>query len=167
MTKILVVSDTHGKNSYMHDAIALEHPFDMLIHCGDVEGNLYSILGPDPGYEFHAVRGNCDYSGYPDRLILTVEDKRILVVHGHEHAVRYSNDALFRAASQSSADVILFGHSHMPEIEERYGILAVNPGSLAKPRQQTRRRTYAILTITEGSFPRADIKELPPSVWDV
>ena len=166
MTKILVVSDTHGKNSFLLDVIALERPFDMLIHCGDVEGNLYSILGRDPGFAFHAVRGNCDYSGYPDRLILPVEDKRILVVHGHEHAVRYTNDALFRAARESKADVILFGHSHMPEIEERYGILAVNPGSLAKPRQQTRRRTYAILTIEENTFPRADIKELAPSVWD-
>ena len=158
MTKILVVSDTHGQNQILHDVIALEKPIDMLIHCGDVEGNLNSVLGCSPGFEVHAVRGNCDYSGYADRLLLTAEDKRILVVHGHEHAVRYTLDALFRAAMQNQADVVLFGHSHIPEIEERYGILAVNPGSLAKPRQQARQKTYALLTITEGAFPRAEIK---------
>ena len=36
--KILVVSDTHGRDSGLEKAVAQESPFDMLIHCGDVEG---------------------------------------------------------------------------------------------------------------------------------
>ena len=36
--KILVVSDTHGRDSGLERAVELERPFDMLIHCGDVEG---------------------------------------------------------------------------------------------------------------------------------
>ena len=36
--KILVLSDTHGRNETMYDVIAREEPFDMLIHCGDIEG---------------------------------------------------------------------------------------------------------------------------------
>ena len=36
--KVLVVSDTHGRDESLEMAVALEQPFDYLIHCGDVEG---------------------------------------------------------------------------------------------------------------------------------
>ena len=36
--KILVVSDTHGRDENFEQAVMQETPFDMLIHCGDVEG---------------------------------------------------------------------------------------------------------------------------------
>ena len=36
--KILVVSDTHGRDENFEQAVMQEAPFDMLIHCGDVEG---------------------------------------------------------------------------------------------------------------------------------
>lgn len=36
--KVLIVSDTHGKEGNLKEAIRREQPIDMLIHCGDVEG---------------------------------------------------------------------------------------------------------------------------------
>ena len=36
--KILIVSDTHGHDENLEKAIMRETPFDMLVHCGDVEG---------------------------------------------------------------------------------------------------------------------------------
>ena len=36
--KILVVSDTHGRDRELETAVEREAPFDKLIHCGDVEG---------------------------------------------------------------------------------------------------------------------------------
>ena len=35
--KVLIVSDTHGKEGNLKEAIRREQPIDMLIHCGDVE----------------------------------------------------------------------------------------------------------------------------------
>ena len=36
--KVLIVSDTHGRDENLEIAINREAPFDMLVHCGDVEG---------------------------------------------------------------------------------------------------------------------------------
>ncbi len=41
--KILVVSDTHGRDERLEAAVELEQPFDYLIHCGDVEGREFFI----------------------------------------------------------------------------------------------------------------------------
>ena len=44
--KVLVVSDSHGRHDLLRKAIGQEAPIDMLIHAGDVEGDLDKILGP-------------------------------------------------------------------------------------------------------------------------
>ena len=41
--KVLVVSDTHGRDESLEMSVALEQPFDYLIHCGDVEGREFFI----------------------------------------------------------------------------------------------------------------------------
>ncbi len=157
-TRILVVSDSHGRNRYLKAAIQKEQPFDMLIHCGDVEGNIYSILGTETPYEIHAVRGNCDYSGYSDQLLVEASGHRILVTHGHTFRVRYDNNGLLREAVKRGADVVCFGHTHIPEVEYSRGIVLLNPGSISEPRRIGREYTYAMLTLEKGKTPRADIR---------
>ena len=63
--KVLVVSDSHGRHDLLRKAIGQEAPIDMLIHAGDVEGDLDKILGPGREYEVHAVAGNMDW-GTPE-----------------------------------------------------------------------------------------------------
>ena len=41
--KVLIVSDTHGRDENLEIAINREAPFDMLVHCGDVEGREFYI----------------------------------------------------------------------------------------------------------------------------
>lgn len=59
--KVLVVSDTHGRDESLEMAVALEQPFDYLIHCGDVEGREVFIeaLAECP---CTIVAGNNDFS---------------------------------------------------------------------------------------------------------
>ena len=38
--KVLIVSDTHGRDENLEIAVNREAPFDMLVHCGDVEGRI-------------------------------------------------------------------------------------------------------------------------------
>ena len=52
--KVLIVSDTHGRDENLEIAINREAPFDMLVHCGDVEGreskplqNVPAVLCPE------------------------------------------------------------------------------------------------------------------------
>ena len=41
--KILIISDSHGHHDLLRRAIGQEAPIDMLIHAGDVEGNLGTL----------------------------------------------------------------------------------------------------------------------------
>ena len=43
--RILIVSDTHRKNENFLKVVEKEAPFDLLIHCGDIEGSEYRIVG--------------------------------------------------------------------------------------------------------------------------
>ena len=85
--KILVVSDTHGRDSGLERAVELERPFDMLIHCGDVEGreDYIEVLAECPCC---IVSGNNDFfSDLPREEEITIARTRILVTHGHYYGV--------------------------------------------------------------------------------
>ena len=159
--RCLVISDTHGNNRAMLTLIEKEKPFDILIHCGDVEGNLASLLGTQQ-FGYFAVRGNCDMFSYAeDERCIKLGYYRVFVTHGHRYQVNYRDSSLIRAGKNEHADVILYGHTHVPEVKEdrENGILIVNPGSLSRPRQVPRVPTYAVLTISGDSLPAAKIFE--------
>ena len=85
--KILVVSDTHGRDENFEQAVMQETPFDMLIHCGDVEGREIFIeaLTECP---CHIVSGNNDFfSDLPREEIVEAGNNRIFVTHGHYYGV--------------------------------------------------------------------------------
>jgi len=160
--RCLVLSDTHGDMHVLREAIEKEKPFDTLVHCGDVEGSLGSVLGVQT-FGYLAVRGNCDLvSDVPRELLFNLGGSRIFVTHGHRFQVRYDVQPLIRQGHMQNADVVLYGHTHVPALyrDETTGILVVNPGSLARPRQYPREKTYAILTIAEGGPPQAEIRVL-------
>ena len=58
-------------------------------------------------------------------------------------------DQLAEAAKARGCNGAFFGHIHVPVLEELDGVLLVNPGSLAFPRQRGRRPSYAVLD-TDG-----------------
>ncbi len=146
--KILVVSDSHGQNYLVKRAIAQEAPFDILVHAGDVEGSLRKELGDPAEYGVCAVAGNMDWHDeYPDSRCFTAGGRRFYLVHGHRHGVHGSRDRLVKAAIENGAEIVIFGHTHMPVLEERDGITVLNPGSIAKPRQQGWKKTYAVIEL--------------------
>ena len=160
--KCLVISDTHGDNRAMFEVIEKEKPFDILIHCGDVQGNLAEILGAQE-FGYFVVRGNCDmFSFAEDERCVKLGYYTVFVTHGHRQQVNYRDNSLIYAGRKAHADVILYGHTHVPEIKEdkASGILIVNPGSLSRPRQVPRIPTYAILKISGEGLPEARIRGL-------
>ena len=147
--KILIVSDTHGSFYELKHVIAAEQPIDVLIHCGDICGDLSAAIGR-PAYHIHAVAGNCDFPGrFPGEEIFALGDHRVLLVHGHRHGVRRNNDLLVRAAKDNSCDVVFYGHTHVPESISTDGIYICNPGSLTRPRTEDGRPSYAVMTIDD------------------
>ena len=109
----------------------------MLIHCGDAEIDLKALI-PDPSLPVYAVKGNCDVlSPLPEVLTVKVGYYNLMITHGHRYHIRSSMDLLLEAARQNFADVVLFGHTHVPVNyrAQESGILVVNPGSLCRGKQ--------------------------------
>ncbi|MBQ9064263.1 MAG: metallophosphoesterase [Blautia sp.] len=161
--RILVVSDTHGRSRLLQKLIKEESPFDMLIHCGDVEHDLYKDLGTANPFQIYVVKGNMDGLSYSRELLIEIAGHRIYVTHGDSLNVRYTNEGLYAKAREKKADVVLFGHTHVQEIEEHNGIFLMNPGSLTYPRNPQRIPTYGILKLREGEYPQTYLYTVPLS----
>lgn len=158
--KVLVVSDTHGMDENLELVMQREMPFDILVHCGDVEGRDEYLQAEleCPGY---FVAGNCDYdSDLPSEEVFSLGDHRVLVTHGHYYNVSRDLGRLMDAARSRDCDVVLFGHIHVPVEEELDGMLIINPGSLNFPRQQNGRPSYAVLQLKKDRSIASEIRYL-------
>jgi putative phosphoesterase len=86
---------------------------------------------------------------------LEVHGKRVLLVHGSPRRINeyvYEDRApasLARIAAMANADILVFGHTHLPYVKEVEGVLFVNDGSVGKPKDGDPRAAYAILEIGE------------------
>ena len=155
MKKILITSDTHRRDGNLLEVIQNEAPFDMFIHLGDAEGCEDMITSwckeQNPDCEVYMVLGNNDFfSDLPREDVIDIEGNKVLVTHGHYYGVSMAFDQLADAAKQRGCNAAFFGHIHVPVLEKEDGILLVNPGSLAFPRQRGRRPSYAVLE-TDGN----------------
>lgn len=146
MSKILVVSDSHGMTEELAK-IRERHlqGCDLMIHCGDSQ-----LAAVDPAISgFVTVRGNCDMdSRFPYEAINETNGRRIYVTHGHKYAVKASLMNLYYRAQEVKADIVCFGHSHVLGAEVINGILFLNPGSILFPRG-CHEQTYVILDLQD------------------
>lgn len=158
--KILVVSDTHGRDRELETAVEREAPFDKLIHCGDVEGREIFIeaLADCPCC---IVAGNNDFfCDLPREQEITIGGKNALVTHGHYYGVSIDLSGIADEARSRGCEIAFFGHTHKPVVAQKNGVLVINPGSLAYPRQSGRKSSYVILNTDIRGNIDAQIKYL-------
>ncbi len=144
--KYLVFSDSHGFPSNMKSALDLHPEISRILFLGDGCNTLSELSDYRPNLEIFAVKGNCDglLCPYPSMRIIVDNGKRIMLVHGHNHGVKYDSPALSLAAKENHIDIVCFGHTHRRcELYEN-GIYYFNPGSIAESVH-----TYGVLDITE------------------
>jgi uncharacterized protein len=145
MSKILIVSDSHGFTSEL-DLLKERHlnEVDVLIHCGDSQllANHKAISG------YVTVLGNCDFGGYPLEEMVELSGHRIFITHGHKYSIKTSLMTLNYRAKELKADIVCFGHSHVLGAEMINGTLFLNPGSIRLPRERFE-KTYLILELLE------------------
>lgn len=150
--RYLILSDTHG---HTRDACLLIEQWhaqiDGVWHLGDHARDLH-FLKQQYGHVFQlafsGVSGNCDpLSSTPNQRIFDCEGRRILMCHGHLHHVKSGLTYLRQKAQDVSANIVLFGHTHIPFYLEENGILYLNPGSLTAPRGGSH-AGYALLEIS-------------------
>ena len=153
MLRILIMSDSHGRNENVELAIAQVREeigeFQMLIHLGDVGDarELESLAGV-PCY---IVRGNTDYDAkLLNANVIEAGGHRIFATHGHLYQVDMRLDLLRFAALENDCDIAMNGHTHVPYLEEDPDdITILNPGSISKPRQADHRYTYMVMEIDD------------------
>jgi len=157
--RVGVISDTHGL--LRPEARAFLIGCDYILHGGDIGGqeilDELALIAP-----VIAVRGNNDTQPWAERLaeteLIRIGDVFVYLIHNLAE-LDLDPDA-------AGARVIISGHSHKPLIEERSGILYVNPGSCG-PRRFKLPICLAELTVA-GHAVSARIVELsvpaPPPV---
>ena len=144
--KILVLSDSHGNVSNMAAAVEQTAP-RMIFHLGDCWRDAEKLHDLFPDIPLEQVPGNCDYRpSEPAERLLFVEDKRVLICHGHTYGVKQSLISAGYAAEEQNLDCFLFGHTHKPLVDMRGKTLFLNPGSIG----DYRRPTYGVVTIDRG-----------------
>ncbi|MCR5369119.1 MAG: metallophosphoesterase [Clostridium sp.] len=153
--KILIVSDTHRKDTNLRTVIQKTKPFDMLIHLGDTEGSEDRIrawcLEQNPACAVYIVQGNNDFfSSLPREEEIQIGPYRALLTHGHWYGVSVGPERLLEEAEYRGVRIAMFGHTHKPFLEEEHGITLLNPGSLSYPRQDGRRPSYIQMEIDRG-----------------
>lgn len=153
MLRILIMSDSHGRNENVELAIAQVREeigeFQMLIHLGDV-GDAREIESL-AGVPCYIVRGNTDYDAkLLNANVIEAGGHRIFATHGHLYQVDMRLDLLRFAALENDCDIAMYGHTHVPYLEEDPDdVTILNPGSISKPRQADHRYTYMVMEIDD------------------
>lgn len=157
---VAVISDTHAPRRWTScpaAVAALLDGVDLILHAGDV-------CTPDVLYELSvwapvvAVRGNNDGEdvaawGAPDTLELDLDGVAAAMIHDSGAAVGRAQ----RMARQfPAAELVVFGHSHIPLNEVHGRQRLFNPGSPTDRRRQ-QRGTMGLLTIRTGKLVEAKI----------
>jgi uncharacterized protein len=150
--RILVVSDSHHDIAYLGLALKrFSGRVDLIVHLGDGVADIeraaraWGIRLP----RVEGVRGNADPDPelWPRRLIGNSE-RPILLLHGHLEGVSEGLERIIMAAEGSGASLVLFGHTHRAFFEEYRGVLALNPGSISRPRGRDH-PTFAVIEVPE------------------
>ena len=158
--KIVAISDTHAPRrwkscpprvaEYLRQA-------DLILHAGDV--CTASVLDELAQYApVHAVLGNNDGPdvaawGAPETLDLDLAGLKLSMIHDSGP----SAGRLRRMRRRfPEADLVVFGHSHIPLDESADGLRILNPGSPTDRRRQPH-GTIGLLTVADGRLERARI----------
>ena len=156
---VVVLADTHiprrakglpaGLTPHLESA-------DLILHAGDllVEDVLYELESYAP---VRAVKGNVD--GWDVRLpeTLEFEAEGVPVAMIHDSGPTKGRSGRMRRRFPG-ARVVVFGHSHIPWLEDENGQMLLNPGS-PTDRRKAPDHTFALLHAEAGGI-RAEVLAL-------
>lgn len=172
MTRIGVISDTHGSHAAIDACVNAAGEVDGWFHLGDYAGDA-KYLREKSGKPVYAVFGNCDgasFSSFSEHVfpsppkqftaetVVSVENARIFLCHGHTYDVDLAPYTLSYRAEELNCAAALYGHTHRGELSAFGALLVLNPGSPARPRGASK-RSFAVLEV-DGRDVNASIKTI-------
>ena len=146
--RVAVIADTHlprGARRLPDRCVAELERADLILHAGDffAASVLDELTRLRPVV---AVAGNMDDSvlraALPERRIVDVEDVHIGLVHD---AGRSSGREERLRASFPGCDAVVYGHTHVAQVERRHGTWILNPGSPTERRRAPSRSMLVLL----------------------
>ncbi|MGI3784633.1 MAG: metallophosphoesterase family protein [Janthinobacterium lividum] len=162
--RVVLISDTHAPRFWkgLPPAVA-EHlaGADLILHAGDVcrpsvldELAAYApvqvVLGNNDGPEVAAWGAEETWTGELDGL-------RVAMIH--DAGAKQGRTARMHRRFPE-AELVVFGHSHIPLDETGDSVRIVNPGSPTDKRRQPF-RTLGLLDLADGRIRRLEIVPLP------
>lgn len=145
--RIGILSDTHGDLTLARLALTNMGEIELLLHAGDHYNDAGQLV-ENSNVKLYAVVGNCDWHQTgPTDLLIDAGGKKIWLTHGHKYRIKDSMQALIEKAKEQKADIVVFGHTHIPTVETVDGILLFNPGSISFPRSR-QGATYGVIEIS-------------------
>ncbi len=148
--KVGLISDTHGQlRSQVFDHF---DGVDLILHAGDI-GNAGIITELEAIAPVRAVHGNTDSyavaAAYGEQVALTLEGSNRVLLHGHKLGSPVPR--LLRSAFPD-ADIVIYGHTHVPLVDRAARPLLINPGA-AGPARFKLKPSIALLEL-----PSAEVK---------
>ncbi|MCW2788924.1 MAG: metallophosphoesterase [Aeromicrobium sp.] len=160
MLRVAVVSDTHAPRFWKAVPPAVAEQLagvDVILHAGDV--CTPSVLDELAAFApVHVVAGNNDGPdvaawGAPETLEIELDGVRVAMIH--DSGSKQGRAARMRRMFPD-ADLVVFGHSHIPWDTEQDGQRLFNPGSPTDKRRQPR-GTMGRLVLDAGRIVSAEI----------
>jgi putative phosphoesterase len=152
--KIAVISDTHmpkGARALPEECVERLRAADLILHGGDVIAAAFldELLALGPPVQ--AVYGNMDEpalkASLPKEQVVEVGAMRIGMVHIPGPRAGRETRLLARFPG---CDAIVYGHTHVPEVERHDGVWILNPGSPTE-RRSSPERTMLELVVQGGN----------------
>lgn len=117
-----VLSDTHGL--LRSEVVAALSGTDRILHAGDIgdETVLRQLQAVAP---VTAVRGNMDFGSWSNRL----PPSAMIEIAGFCFYLIHDLYRLDLDPAAAGIHVVVYGHTHRPELVRRDGVVYLNPGS--------------------------------------
>ena len=169
--KIMIAYELHGSAYYTQALLRRlsEHAPEKLVLLGDI---LYhgprNALPRD--YDTKAcaamlnalekaplcIRGNCD--GEVDQMVLdfpVLADFAAVFADGYTLYLTHGHHRDEAAKTLAPGNILLYGHTHVPDFTEIDGVYYVNPGSVSLPKEGSR---HSYLLFENGVFTWKDVE---------
>lgn len=139
--KIAIISDVHDNTTNLKKCLKylVLKNVDEIICCGDLtNSDTLDVLGNSFKNPIHLIRGNIEI--YDERDVEKYKNIRFYgrtgemdVDHlkiGICHEPFFIDQMIQKEETDKKLNIIFYGHTHKPWIEDRKGVKVVNPGTL-------------------------------------
>jgi putative phosphoesterase len=140
LSRVAVISDTHlprGTRALPPACVKLLRGADLILHAGDFVSVAFFHELKSLGPPLESVHGNMDEPALqallPRQRVVELGTLRIGMVH--DAGLRARREARL-AARFPECEAVVYGHSHVPQVERFQHLWVLNPGSPTDKRRQ-------------------------------